>query len=94
MMGMGGYIDKFAFERRCMFDPSIQDMQDVIYALRDYPVADVRLVVRAEWISVPHKKARVCSRCYCDEPYKFADTDSDVYDFCPHCGADMRKVET
>lgn len=30
-------IDADAFERRCMFDSDIEDMQDVIYALRDYP---------------------------------------------------------
>lgn len=43
----------------------------------------------ASWISVSHKKARICSRCYADEPYKFADEDADVYDYCPHCGARM-----
>lgn len=34
--GHGRLIDVDAFERRCMFDSSIEDMQDVIYALRDY----------------------------------------------------------
>ena len=29
-------IDADAFERKCMFDSDIEDMQDVIYALRDY----------------------------------------------------------
>ena len=43
----------------------------------------------SSWISVPHKKARICSRCYADEPYKFADEDADVYDYCPNCGARM-----
>ena len=33
---MSRYIDADAFERRCMFDNNINDMQDVIYALRDY----------------------------------------------------------
>ena len=33
----GRLIDADAFERRCMFDKNIEDMQDVIYALRDYP---------------------------------------------------------
>ena len=32
----GRLIDADAFERRCMFDSDIEDMQDVIYALRDY----------------------------------------------------------
>ena len=33
-------IDADAFERRCMFDENIEDMQDVIYALRDFPTID------------------------------------------------------
>lgn len=43
----------------------------------------------ASWIRAPYKKARICSRCYADEPYKFADDDADVYDYCPNCGARM-----
>lgn len=42
-----------------------------------------------KWKTIPHKKARVCSVCEKDEPYKFADDDADVYDYCPHCGAKM-----
>lgn len=34
--GHGRLIDADAFERRCMFDSDIEDMQDVIYALRDF----------------------------------------------------------
>ena len=55
------------------------------------PAADVRSVVMAYWKSVPHKRARVCSRCEADEPYKFADDDANVYNFCPNCGAYMRE---
>ncbi len=36
LKGHGRLIDADAFERRCMFDSDIEDMQDVIYALRDY----------------------------------------------------------
>lgn len=43
----------------------------------------------ASWIRAPYKKARFCSRCYADEPYKFADEDANVYDYCPNCGARM-----
>ena len=51
--------------------------------------ADVAPVRHGRWISVPHKLARVCSVCNRDEPYKFADIDADVYDYCPNCGAKM-----
>jgi len=43
----------------------------------------------ARWISVPHKRTRICSHCEADEPYKFADDDAEVYEYCPHCGAKM-----
>ena len=42
-------IDAEAFERRVMFDSDIEDLQDVIYALRDYePIADAVQVVRCK----------------------------------------------
>lgn len=47
----------------------------------------------ARWMSVGHKSARICSHCFRDEPYKFADHDADIYDFCPHCGAEMEESE-
>ena len=53
------------------------------------PAADVAPVRHGRWVSVPHKLARVCSVCNRDEPYKFADIDADVYDYCPNCGAKM-----
>lgn len=50
---------------------------------------DAEPVRHGKWIQVPHKRARICSECECDEPYKFADEDADVFAFCPHCGASM-----
>ena len=52
-------------------------------------IADVAPVQHGQWVSVLHKLARVCSVCNRDEPYKFADIDADVYDYCPHCGAKL-----
>ena len=57
--------------------------------LREAPTIDVAPVKHGRWVSVPHKLARVCSVCNRDEPYKFADIDADVYDYCPNCGAKM-----
>ena len=57
--------------------------------LREAPTIDVAPVQHGRWISVPHKLARVCSVCNRDEPYKFADIDADVYNYCPNCGAKM-----
>ena len=57
--------------------------------LREAPTIDAAPVRHGRWVSVPHKLARVCSVCNRDEPYKFADIDADVYDYCPNCGAKM-----
>ena len=57
--------------------------------LREAPTIDVAPVRHGQWVSVPYKLARVCSVCNRDEPYKFADIDADVYDYCPNCGAKM-----
>lgn len=54
--------------------------------------ADAQPVKHGRWISIGHKLSRICSVCDCDEPYKFADDDANVYDYCPHCGADMRET--
>ena len=42
---MSRYIDADAFEREVMFSDD-EDIQDVIYRLRDFPTADVVDVVR------------------------------------------------
>lgn len=47
----------------------------------------------SRWMSVGHKRARICLHCFKDEPYKFADHDANIYDFCPHCGAKMEVIE-
>ena len=57
--------------------------------LREAPTIDVAPMRHGRWVSVPHKLARVCSVCNRDEPYKFADINADVYDYCPNCGAKM-----
>lgn len=51
--------------------------------------ADVAPVVRGRWVSVAGKRDRICSRCLRNEPYKNADDDAEVFEFCPHCGAKM-----
>lgn len=57
--------------------------------LREAPTIDVAPVRHGQWVSVPHKLARICSVCNRDEPYKFANINADVYDYCPNCGAKM-----
>ena len=59
------------------------------HLLCDFPAADVQPVKHGRWISVGHKLSRICSVCDRDEPYKFADDNANVYDYCPHCGVKM-----
>ena len=58
-------------------------------ALKKIPAADVAPAVHGRWVSVAGKRDRICSRCLHNEPYKNADDDAEVFEFCPHCGAKM-----
>lgn len=66
------------------------ELKGVIEVLNRLPSARQR---RGRWISVPLKRARICSCCGHDEPYKFADDDAQIYNFCPNCGANMEDGE-
>ena len=61
----------------------------VLREVSDAPAADVAPVVYGRWVSVAGKRDRICSRCLHNEPYKNADDDAEVFEFCPHCGVKM-----
>ena len=84
---MDEYIERKAI-RDALYDADAITMSGV-KILNRFPSADVAPVRHGRWVSVSHKLARVCSVCNRDEPYKFADIDADVYDYCPSCGAKM-----
>lgn len=73
--------------KRTVFYREFKDLNDCITTIK--ALENAVPVRRGKWIQVPHKRARICSECDCDEPYKFADEDTDVFAFCPHCGASM-----
>ena len=86
------YIDAEAFERTVMFSAD-EDLQDVIYRLRDYPTANVRENVKGEWIRRTDTRfgsklndLLICSVC----GIAFSTEDMIRRSFCPNCGADMR----
>lgn len=64
-------------------------LKAVKHAVEQMPEIDAAPVVHGEWISIPHKSTRVCSRCESDEPYKNAPDDTNIFYYCPHCGAKM-----
>lgn len=58
------------------------------------PAADVRPVVRGEWVRHVLKNANVpwgydCS--VCGEWFVIGEDTAERYNFCPNCGADMRE---
>ena len=56
--------------------------------IEDFPSADVRPVVRGQWIPFTSEAAGdiwYCSACDVGFSHHMA--------FCPHCGADMRETE-
>lgn len=68
---------------------------DVVDRLSAIPAADVRPVVRGHWISEEEAEEKgdyslrdACSVCgHCD----WDCTESEGFNYCPNCGADMRE---
>ncbi len=61
-------------------------MEDIIDQLDYVPAADVRPVVRGKWGTDRFKMERmICSECGVVLEW------SKINNFCPNCGADMRK---
>lgn len=58
-----------------------------ICVVKELPTVDA--VRHGKWKSVGGKLSRFCSICGHDEPYKFADNNAHIYNYCPHCGAKM-----
>jgi NADH pyrophosphatase NudC (nudix superfamily) len=80
---MSRYIDADNFERACMSDKNCEDMQDVIYKLRDYPTADVEPVRHGHWID--NGDFVMCSCCTEFYVKRF----NHHRNYCPNCGARM-----
>ena len=71
-------------------------LESVISVIEQIPAADVRPVVHGHWISTKEAedmgdimKEFTCSVCGCCE---WDCTESESFNFCPNCGADMRKL--
>jgi len=85
---MSKYINADQFERDCMFDRNCEDMQDVIYKLRDYPAADVVEVVRCKDCKYYKESIHFVPDKMC---YKYKDNAGNTvgyiksgYDFCSY----------
>ena len=84
-------IDENAGARGSGFTDPERIMRDsAFYALEAVPAADVRPVVRGKWISEGdgYHWTYNCSICGWKDGYQF----NERHNYCPNCGADMRKV--
>lgn len=67
-----------------------------VYAtIEDVPAADVRPVVRGEWVKNEGRAGWHCSSCKVDNIFAYSwnsNTGKNEFqdNFCPNCGADMR----
>lgn len=80
-------INKETGEVRELFSRENEELLRAASRIIALPPAEPR---RGYWMQTPYQRARICSCCRHDEPYKFAEDDVDIYNFCPHCGSDMR----
>lgn len=96
---MAEYIDRDKFLKMISHKPNspITDREDrlinaFISAVKNYPVAEVRPVVRGRWIShdfVDMGKGRYTGSVECSACGRFLPLKEN---FCPNCGADMREA--
>lgn len=61
-------------------------------AIENIPSENVKPVVYGKWIEYPRPHYFKCSVCKYTVPYKkaYLHDSKREYNFCPHCGADMR----
>lgn len=91
---MAEYIEKqAAIEAICFLCAEVNicgNSCDTTDRIRKIPPADVRPVVRGEWIADGISGILKCTRCDNDAP--LCTTGGGQYEsyFCPSCGADMR----
>ena len=69
-----------------------RDFVRVCEAIDDCSAADVRTVVRGRWIDVSPAHIKVFRCDQCGEETTDTCMDKPRANFCPNCGADMRKV--
>ena len=86
-------VDADAFERAVMFSDD-EDLQDVIYRLRDFPTAQPHT---GHWTSNNYGISDYCSECGKSWINDYVEHKGEMYlngetpIFCPNCGARMVK---
>lgn len=103
---MGDYIEREKLQKRLDRIVDVNDLQmdrawytpyGINALIEEIPAADVRPVVHGHWIAEEEAEERgdyslrdTCSVCgHCD----WDCTESESFNFCPNCGADMRAKE-
>jgi len=90
---MQKFADHVKRSNNSYFAP-VPTWNQAVQIVEDCPAADVRPVVRGHWIGTKEAedmgdimKEFTCSVCGCCE---WDCTESESFNFCPNCGADMR----
>lgn len=74
-------------------------LSTAIEVVAEAPAADVVERKKGEWIGFPEsfkfehiydRDAIVCP--FCEESWNIVDNDTERFNFCPNCGADMREA--
>ena len=84
----GDLISRQAVENITWEEPSYTDPLNVLTEVREKVRALPSVENKGEWIVACYQNLK-CSNCN----HIIADSDIEEYNFCPNCGADMRKAE-
>ena len=77
-------------------ETAIEISSGIVRLSKEHAIAILGLIKEQQpkesrWVSIPYKKDRICKRCGHDEPYKYAEKETEIYLYCPHCGAKMEE---
>lgn len=80
----------FYFDQFGKYNPVLKTVK-IINCIEDAPTVDAVPVVRGEWKRVTHSRGgHECSICKSYAP-SYVSGREHISNFCPNCGADMRK---
>ena len=85
------YIDGYI--KLCNGKPIYTDIDalvGIIDLLEDMPAAEVQPVKRGRWLHINDDGIIFCSECE-NEAYWDTDYGQQLFDYCPYCGAKMKK---
>ena len=87
---MAEYIEREEIMNRLFTEYATDSKADVFELIRSIPATEVQTVKRGRWYHINNEGFIYCSECQ-NEAYWDTDYGQQLFDYCPYCGAKMKK---